>query len=65
MALDLISQIEIMHEANVLHGDIKLTNVWYGNLNKYRKKSFRIIGHIDFGNSMMFKNKNKIIKMEK
>lgn len=64
IAIDLISQIEIIHDANILHGDIKLTNVCYGNLSKFGDKYCRTIGYIDFGNSMIFKSKNKIIKME-
>ena len=63
IAIDLISQIEIIHNANILHGDIKPSNICYGNFRKGGEKFFRTVGYLDFGNSLMFKNKNKIIEM--
>ena len=64
IALDLLNQIEIIHESNLIHGDIKGSNLCYGNLNQNNLKYIRTIGFIDFNSSKIFKNKNKIIDLD-
>lgn len=64
ITLDLLNEIEIIHDLNLIHGDIKGSNLCYGNLNKNNLKYIRTIGFIDFSNSKLFKNKNKIIDLD-
>lgn len=60
ISIDLINQVKILHESNILHGDIKPSNICYGNLSQKGKTFKRTIGFLDFGNSLIFKYKNKI-----
>jgi len=60
IGIDLFTQIEILHNLNILHGDIKAGNICYGNLSLEGKRNFRTMGFIDFSNANYFKNKNKI-----
>lgn len=62
IAIDLIEQIEVLHNSNILHCDIKSTNICYGNLSCEKDNMIRKLSFIDFGNSLSFKVKNKIIK---
>ena len=52
-----------MHKHNIIYGDIKLNNIYYGNLSSIGKTNYRTIGFIDFGNSSWYKEKNKIIRL--
>ena len=38
ISIDLINQIEIIHDCNIIQGDIKLSNIWYGNLSNTGEK---------------------------
>ena len=58
--IDLFQQIEFLHGLNILHGDIKTSNVCYGNLGSNGINHIRNMGLIDFSSSKIYKNKNKI-----
>ena len=64
IAIDLITNIKIIHESNLVHGDIKEFNICYGNLDLQNKENKRTIGYIDFGNSDVYKLNNKIRNLE-
>ena len=64
IAIDLFQQIEILHGLNILHGDIKTSNICYGNLGANGVEHIRNLGLIDFSSSKFFKNKNKINNLQ-
>ena len=64
ISIDLINQVKIIHESNILHGDIKESNICYGNLSQKGTAFKRTIGFLDFGNSVIFKYKNKIRNLD-
>ena len=63
VAIDLFNQIKIIHDNNILHRDLKRSNICYGNFSNAGKKYIRNIGFLDFGNSKMYKVDNRISKV--
>lgn len=52
-----------MHDFNIIQGDIKPTNICYGNLGFLGRAYFRNISIIDFSNASEYKRKNKIMNL--
>ena len=61
ITIELIKNMELIHNANILHSDIKPDNICYGNLSSGDKKELIKINLIDFGNSILYKIKNQLI----
>ena len=59
VGIDLVNQIQIIHDSNILHCGIKDSNICYGNLSLEGKYFNRTMGYLDFGNSLIFKNNKK------
>lgn len=64
ISIELIKQIQIIHDLNLVHGDIKEANLCYENLTSSNIANYKNMGFIDFSSSQIFKNKNKIIDLD-
>ena len=53
ITIDLVKKVEILHNVNILHCDMKPDNICYGNLSTNNKDDLVKINLVDFGNSLL------------
>jgi hypothetical protein len=59
--IDLVEQIRIIQDSNILHSDIKCSNICYGYIFWENTSMIRKLYFIYFSNAMTFKENNKIV----